>query len=118
MTRVEQNRSERALLSFFGRVNYNYAGKYLTSFTFRRDGSSRFGANRRFGNFPALTLGWRFSDENFMNFANGILDNGMLRGSAGVTGNQFASNYAWQGGFSPAASRYDEIGRASCRERV
>lgn len=107
MTRVEQNRSERALLSFFGRVNYNYAGKYLTSFTFRRDGSSRFGANRRFGNFPAVTLGWRFSDENFMNFANGVLDNGMLRGSAGVTGNQFAPNYAWQGGFSPAASRYD-----------
>jgi len=107
MTRVEQNISKRAMLSFFGRVNYSYAGRYLASFTMRRDGSSRFGANRRYGNFPAATFGWRFSDESFMDFAGKILDNGMIRGSFGITGNQVAPNYAWQGQFSPAASRYD-----------
>src|SRR5690606_4394510 len=85
MTRVEQNISKRAMLSFFGRVNYSYAGRYLASFTMRRDGSSRFGANRRYGNFPAATFGWRFSDESFMDFAGKILDNGMIRGSFGIT---------------------------------
>src|SRR5690606_20524272 len=98
MTRIDYSISERALLSFFGRINYSYAGKYLTSFTLRHDGSSRFGANRRYGSFPAATLGWRFSDESFMSFTKNFLGNGMIRGSFGITGNQVASDSAWQGG--------------------
>ena len=54
-----------ALSSFFGKINYSYDNKYLASVTVRRDGSSRFGANHRWGTFPAFSLGWRVSEEAF-----------------------------------------------------
>ncbi|MGV8095808.1 MAG: SusC/RagA family TonB-linked outer membrane protein [Mangrovibacterium sp.] len=106
-TQISRTESERAMLSFFGRANYDYNGRYLASFTFRRDGSSRFGSSNRFGNFPSVSLGWRFTDEPFLAALQKVLYDGKLRASAGVTGNQTISNYAWMGGYAAASSRYD-----------
>lgn len=75
-----------ALISYYGRVIYDYQGKYLFSFTLRRDASSRFGANNRYGVFPALSAGWVISDESF--FPSGTPISFLkLRASWGVNGN-------------------------------
>jgi len=77
---------EWSLLSYLGRVQYNYAGKYLLSASVRRDGSSRFGANSKWGWFPSISAGWRLSEESF--FANNsIISDLKIRGSYGLTGN-------------------------------
>ncbi|HYH56388.1 MAG TPA: TonB-dependent receptor [Anseongella sp.] len=76
-----------SLFSVFGRVDYAYRDKYLASFTFRRDGSSNFGPENRYGNFPAFSLAWRISEEPFMQGAEWISDM-KIRGGYGVTGNQ------------------------------
>lgn len=78
---------ENTLLSFFGRVDYNFANKYILSATLRRDGSSRFVGENRWGMFPAFSAGWRISQEPFM---RGLtwLDDLRIRGSYGVVGNQ------------------------------
>ncbi|MDN5554597.1 MULTISPECIES: SusC/RagA family TonB-linked outer membrane protein [Prevotella] len=84
-----------SLASFFGKINYNYADKYMASVTVRRDGSSRFGKNNRYGTFPSLSLGWRISQEKFMQQAsNSWLSDLKLRASWGQTGNQDINNYA------------------------
>ncbi|WNH11482.1 SusC/RagA family TonB-linked outer membrane protein [Thalassobellus suaedae] len=83
---------EWSLLSFFTRLNYNYAGKYLFSASFRTDGSSRFGPENRWGNFPSLSAGWIVSDEDFMeNFDT--VSFLKLKASYGVTGNNNIGNY-------------------------
>lgn len=82
-----------SLLAYFTRVNYSYKGKYLFSGTFRREGSSRFGQNNKFGNFPALSAGWRISDEAFLANVN-WLDDLKLRASWGKTGNNNIGNYS------------------------
>ena len=74
------------MASFFGRVNYTYADKYLLTATFRADGSSKFASGNRWGFFPALALGWRISEENFMKHIN-WLSNLKLRLSYGEAGN-------------------------------
>ena len=77
---------ENRLLSFFGRVNYAYNDKYLTSFSYRRDGSSVFGLNTKYGNFTAASVGWNVAREDFL--ANSkFISNLKLRVSYGVTGN-------------------------------
>ena len=93
-----QNISQHSLLSFFTRANYDYKGKYLLSALLRRDGSSRFGANNRYGYFPSASAGWRFSEEAFFKKFE-FLDDAKLRGSFGITGNQSIGNYAGQGGY-------------------
>lgn len=75
------------LLSFFGKADYNYNGRYYISGTVRRDGSSRLGPDNRWGTFPAFSLGWRISDESFLSNSS-LISNLMLRASWGVTGNQ------------------------------
>ncbi len=75
------------LFSYFGRFDYTYADKYIFNATLRRDGSSKFGANNKFGYFPAAALGWRISGEDFMNDIDWITDL-KLRTSYGVIGNQ------------------------------
>lgn len=76
-----------ALLSFFGKADYNFADRYVASFTLRQDGSSRLGPGHRWGTFPAVGLGWRLTNEPF--FAdNAIFSDVMLRFGWGVTGNQ------------------------------
>ena len=76
-----------SLISYFGKVNYNYDDRYLLSLTMRYDGSSRFGKNNRFGMFPSVSAAWRISQEKFMQ-GIGWLDNLKLRASWGQTGNQ------------------------------
>ncbi len=74
------------LQSFFGRVNYNYDGKYLVTATMRADGSSKFGENNRYGYFPSFALGWNISEEPF--FRASFVENLKLRASWGQTGIQ------------------------------
>ena len=76
-----------ALFSLFARADYNYANKYLLSATFRRDGSSAFGPENRYGNFPAASVAWRISNEEFAKSATWLNDL-KLRAGYGITGNQ------------------------------
>ena len=94
------------LVSFFGKLNYTYADRYLASLTLRYDGSSRFGRNNRYGTFPSVSLGWRISEENFMKSLD-WLDNLKLRASWGQTGNQEISNIAR---YTIFESNYGEAG--------
>ncbi|MDQ6814575.1 MAG: SusC/RagA family TonB-linked outer membrane protein, partial [Bacteroidota bacterium] len=74
------------LQSFFGRVTYQFNNKYLLTANFRADGSSKFGSNNKYGYFPSFSLGWKISDEDFMQ--NSAFSNLKLRGGWGLTGNQ------------------------------
>jgi len=93
--------------SWFGRFNYAYDGKYLVGGTIRRDGSSRFGSNKRFGIFPSASVGWRVSEEEFLKKVVALSDL-KLRASFGVTGNQDISNFIAQGILAPG-SNYNGI---------
>ena len=79
--------SNETLFSLFGRLDYNYDNKYYLGATLRRDGSSRFGSESRFGVFPAFSAGWRISNESFMSNLSWLNDL-KLRGSYGVLGSQ------------------------------
>lgn len=93
--RVEGSGGSYGILSYLGRVNYNYAGKYFTTVNFRADGSSRFGENNKWGYFPSFSLGWKLSEEKFLEDTEWI-DNLMLRGGWGSLGNQSSlPNYAF-----------------------
>ena len=81
------NSTANTTLSQFGKINYAYSDRYLASFTLRRDGSSRFGENTRFGIFPATTVGWRISNEDFFK-KNDIVSSLKLRAGYGIVGNQ------------------------------
>jgi TonB-linked SusC/RagA family outer membrane protein len=83
---------EWSLISYIGRLNYNYKGKYLFTAALRRDGSSRFGANNQWGNFPSISAGWLVSDENFMTNIKAISFL-KIRGSYGTVGNNNIGNY-------------------------
>ena len=85
--------TQYSLASQFGKLNYAYDDKYLASFTIRRDGSSRFGANNRYGVFPAATLGWRISQEEFLKDSE-LISNLKLRAGYGEVGNQEIGNTA------------------------
>ena len=86
------NVQESRLISFFGRLNYNLNDRYLASFSVRRDGSSRFGPENAWGNFPAAAVAWRVSQEPFMSGHSSISDL-KVRASWGITGNQQFANY-------------------------
>ncbi|CAZ97482.1 SusC/RagA family TonB-linked outer membrane protein [Zobellia galactanivorans] len=90
--------TQHSMLSYFGRLSYDYKGKYLLEMNLRADGSSRFGKDNRFGYFPSASVGWRFSDENIFENVN-FLSDGKLRFSAGQTGNEAIGNYTSQGEF-------------------
>lgn len=79
------------LISFYGRVNYSYANRYLLTATVRRDGSSRFGADNKWGTFPSFAASWRINEEPF--FKCDAISNLKLRASWGMTGNQEIGNY-------------------------
>lgn len=83
---------EWSLVSYLARLNYNYQGKYLFSASIRRDGSSRFGRENRWGNFPSVSVGWILSDEEFMPEI-GAVSFLKLRASYGVAGNFNIGNY-------------------------
>ncbi|MDO7874493.1 TonB-dependent receptor [Hymenobacter sp. ASUV-10] len=80
--------SAYALASYFGKINYSLADKYLASVTLRRDGSSRFGADNQFGWFPAASVGWRLSEEGFLKDNVAAVSDLKLRAGWGQTGNQ------------------------------
>ncbi|MHB1922141.1 MAG: SusC/RagA family TonB-linked outer membrane protein, partial [Chitinophagaceae bacterium] len=86
--------SEWALLSYIGRINYAYKDKYLLTATIRRDGSSRFGPNNKWGTFPSLSAAWRISNEAFLQKFHFINDL-KLRAGYGLTGNQNIGNYSF-----------------------
>ena len=88
--------TEWAMASFFGRINYAYKSRYLLEANLRRDASSRFSPEARWGLFPSFSGGWRISEEPFMASAKSWLDNLKLRASWGMVGNCRTSDYAWQ----------------------
>jgi TonB-linked SusC/RagA family outer membrane protein len=90
---------EEVTQSFFGRINYNYDGKYLAEFNLRRDGSSKFGSNL-YGNFPSASVGWNVSKENFMKNLD-FLTNFKVRASWGISGNDRIGNYIPYQTFNP-----------------
>ena len=83
-----------SLLSYFGKADYEFDNRYLLSATIRRDGSSRFGKNNRYGTFPAVSAGWRISNEEFMKNNVPAVSDLKLRAGWGQTGNQEISNTA------------------------
>jgi TonB-dependent starch-binding outer membrane protein SusC len=89
-----ETRQRNTLLSFFGKINYDFSEKYLASVTLRRDGSSRFGPANRYGNFYAGSLGWRLDKESFL-VNNAWIDRLLLRAGYGVIGNQEIGNYGF-----------------------
>lgn len=85
-------RESNRLIAFFSRFTYNFKEKYLFQASIRREGSSRFGSNHKWGNFPAVSAGWRINKENFLSDASWLSDL-KLRAGFGVTGNQDIGNY-------------------------
>lgn len=88
-----QTISEWSLLSMMARVNYSYAGKYMFTATIRRDGSSRFGQNNRWGTFPSFSVGYNLAEEDFMKEVSAV-SNFKLRASYGVSGNNQIGDYS------------------------
>ncbi len=91
------SQSRNTLSSYFGRVNYSYNDRYLLSATLRRDGSSRFNPDHRFGYFPSASVGWRLSNEKFWNVSKSIVSSLKLRASYGTLGNQEIGDYLYYG---------------------
>jgi TonB-linked SusC/RagA family outer membrane protein len=92
LTAGSSNTAAYSLLSTIGRVNYNFRGKYLLASAIRRDGSSRFGAHTKYGNFPSVSAGWIISNEPFMERLHSISFL-KVRASYGITGNNNIGNY-------------------------
>lgn len=87
------NETQNVLLSYFGRIQYGFKGKYLLSASVRRDGSSRFGDNNKWGLFPSASLGWRVSEENFLKNQQAISEL-KVRASWGQAGNYNIGDYS------------------------
>ncbi|TCS85890.1 TonB-linked SusC/RagA family outer membrane protein [Anseongella ginsenosidimutans] len=96
---ASSNETSWGIFSLFGRVNYSFKDRYLLNATIRRDGSSRFGRENRFGTFPSFSAGWRIAEESFMQNSS-LVQELKLRVSYGVTGNQSIGNFISQGLFN------------------
>ena len=92
-TRMSSYKNDHTLISFFARLNYDWKERYMISASLRYEGSSRFGANHKWGYFPAVSVGWRISDEPWMQGASSWLNDLKIRYDYGVTGNQDFDNY-------------------------
>jgi TonB-linked SusC/RagA family outer membrane protein len=101
------NASESALKSYFGRLNYDYLGKYLFQANLRYDGSSRFAPDKRWGLFPSFSGGWLVSRENFWKSISDKINFFKIRGSWGQLGNNGIGNYEWQNLYSPANTSFN-----------
>jgi TonB-linked SusC/RagA family outer membrane protein len=97
-------KEEQTLASVFARANYAFDSKYLFSLSLRTDGSSKFGANNRWGFFPAASVGWRISKEDFFEPMTDVMNNLKVRLSYGVTGNNGIPNYSAFAKLSPVNS--------------
>ncbi|TXG39571.1 SusC/RagA family TonB-linked outer membrane protein [Seonamhaeicola maritimus] len=98
--------SEYNYHALFGRIHVNWKDKYFLNVTGRRDGSSRFGSGKQFGNFGAVGVAWVFSEEDFLNDSN-ILSFGKLRGSYGTTGSDNIGDYRFLDTYSVTGSDYN-----------
>ena len=111
--RIGASRSESAIISYVGRLNYEYSGKYLLGLSFRRDGSSKYAPGKKWGNFPAASAGWRISEEKFMKNIPAISEL-KLRGSYGLVGNNNIGDYGYQATLS--SDPYYEFDRTTSVE--
>lgn len=103
---VSGNGGGFAMLSYLGRINYDFDDRYLATINYRIDGSSRFGENNRYGYFPSFSLGWRISSESFMEDAD-FVNNLLIRGGWGQIGNQEPlDNYAYASSVSRGMNYY------------
>lgn len=101
------DKPSHSIISFYGRLNYNYNSKYLLTASLRRDGSSRFSKDNRWGSFPSVALAWKIKEENFLKRSNSLSDL-KLRLSYGVTGQQDGiANYYYQTGYNLGYSNYN-----------
>jgi TonB-linked SusC/RagA family outer membrane protein len=108
---VTSSKTEWGLNSYFSRFNFNWQQKYYISASVRADGSSRFGANNRWGVFPAISGAWRLSQENFLR-DNSLISELKLKASWGIRGNQNISNFASRALISPGANYLQRAGLA------
>lgn len=104
---VNSDKVKSSLASFFGRVNYSLADKYLLTVTLRADGSSRFAKGNKWGYFPSGGLAWRINQEDFLKDVS-FLDNLKLRTSYGIVGNQEISSYQSMAQVDATSSRYTD----------
>jgi TonB-linked SusC/RagA family outer membrane protein len=93
VTNTYSNYARPSVISYYGRLNYTYDEKYILTTSYRRDGASNFGPNNRYGNFAAVGLSWRFSEEAFVKNALPVLSDGKLSASWGQTGNNNIPNF-------------------------
>lgn len=104
---VNSDKVKSTLASFFGRINYSLADKYLLTVTLRADGSSRFAKGHKWGYFPSGGLAWRINQEDFLKEVS-FLDNLKLRTSYGIVGNQEISSYQSMAQVDATSSRYTD----------
>ena len=97
---------KHAISSYIGRLNYDYAGKYLISGVFRRDGSSRLSKDIRWKTFPSVSIGWRFDKENFFPISHDIINMFKVRASYGEIGSENIGNYVYQATMSRNNMKY------------
>ncbi len=95
-TYSESYEYKHAIHSYIGRINYNFADRYLLSATVRRDGSSRLSKDIRWGTFPSVSVGWRFDKENFFPFDESLMNMFKVRASYGELGNENIGEYMYQ----------------------
>lgn len=93
VTNAYSNYARPSVISYYGRLNYTYDDKYILTTSYRRDGASNFGPNNRYGNFAAVGLSWRFSEEAFVKNVLPLLSDGKLSASWGQTGNNNIPNF-------------------------
>lgn len=121
MYSLTSDESKHTMISYLGRVNYVYDNRYLLTATLRRDGSSRFGSNRKWGTFPSASLGWRVSQESFMQDVTQVSDL-KLRASFGISGNNRIGNYSSYGllgtGFYPTGDGLQNIVNPSSMSNI
>ena len=90
---TSSEKSSWSMMSYLGRVNYNYKSKYYATASFRVDGSSKFAKKNRYGFFPSGSLAWNFTEEDFMSKYKSVISSGKLRASWGLTGNNRVGEY-------------------------
>ncbi|MEX6686993.1 TonB-dependent receptor [Danxiaibacter flavus] len=106
---IDGNENDRSTVSWFGRVTYNYKQRYLFEVNLRRDASSRFGSNYRWGTFPSLSAGWRISEENFFERFKESISNLKLRASWGKLGSSNLGDYDWQALYSKVNYSFNNL---------
>ena len=110
ITGASANATDRGISSFFGQMRYNYDYRYILSLTARYDGSSRFGEENRYGFFPAVSLAWRVSEEDFFKTLNTPINEMRIRGGYGITGNDGIPDFAYRSLYGGGANYLGQSG--------